>query len=225
MAIYQFALQNVRCAGCVRSIEKALAGSAGVAEFSINFADRTATVQTDLAPEAVVQLIEAAGFGAELIEDEADYDRRSEQEAAHYRTTLGRALIALAVGALLMGLMLSGAMPEPTSAKGLIGGAVSRPGHAGGVVFLCRPHLSGRLERAAPRPVQYGYADRAGHRYRLALLHTAAAGAGLGTTVAAAAGPASLLRSLGDDHRFYPAGAGAGSPLSRQYRQGAAQPA
>ena len=139
MAIYQFALQNVRCAGCVRSLEKALAASSGVDEFSINFADRTATVQTALTPAAVVQLVEDAGFGASLIEDEADYNRRAQQQRVQYRSTLVRALVALTLGALLMLWMLSGAMPEPTTTPGLISGVLTGLATLGVLYFCAGP--------------------------------------------------------------------------------------
>lgn len=125
MAIHQFALKEVSCAGCVRSIEKALGRTRGIQEYSINFADRTASIQTDLEPGVVVQVIEDAGYGAELIEDEEDHSRRAAQEEAHYRSTLRRALIALAVGAVLMLLMLTGFMPSPDTAAGVVFGVVS----------------------------------------------------------------------------------------------------
>lgn len=114
MTVHQYALKDVRCAGCVRSIEKALGRAEGIEEYAINFAERSATVQSELAPDSVIRLIEDAGFGAELL-DEADAETRDSQEAEQFRATLTRALVALGVGALLMLLMLTGALPEPGS--------------------------------------------------------------------------------------------------------------
>jgi Cu+-exporting ATPase len=140
MAIYQFALKEVSCAGCVRSIEKALGRTSGIQEYSINFADRTATIQTDLAPEGVVQVIEDAGYGAELIEDEEDHSRRAAQEEAQYRSTLRRALVALGIGAVLMVLMLTGTLPEPTGPAGLVTGVVSGLVTLA-VLYFCAGHI------------------------------------------------------------------------------------
>jgi Cu+-exporting ATPase len=77
MAIYQFALHNVRCAGCVRSVEKSLNGTPEIQDFAINFADRTASVQTDADPAVVIKAVEAAGYGADLLQDQDDYDQRA----------------------------------------------------------------------------------------------------------------------------------------------------
>ncbi|KEA64004.1 Lead, cadmium, zinc and mercury transporting ATPase [Marinobacterium lacunae] len=125
MAIYQFALKQVSCAGCVRSIEKALGRTQGIQEYSINFADRTASIQADLEPAAVIDVIEDAGYGAELVEDEEDHSRRAAQEEAHYRSTLRRALIALGIGSLLMLLMLTDSMPSVDTPVGLVFGVAS----------------------------------------------------------------------------------------------------
>jgi copper-(or silver)-translocating P-type ATPase len=122
MAIYQFALHNVRCAGCIRSIEKSLASRAEIQEFALNFADRTATVQTDAGPEVVIAAIEAAGYGADLLQDQNDYARRAEQERDAYRLTLRKSLVALVVGGGLMLAMLAGWRPDLHTGAGLLQG-------------------------------------------------------------------------------------------------------
>ncbi|MBA4501319.1 heavy metal translocating P-type ATPase [Marinobacterium marinum] len=122
MAIYQFALHNVRCAGCVRSVEKSLQQSEGIDDFAINFADRTATVQTDVDPSVVVQAVEAAGYGASLIQSPDDYEQRARQERAAFRQTLKQSLVALLVGGVLMLAMLVGWMPDLQTHSGLLQG-------------------------------------------------------------------------------------------------------
>lgn len=139
MTVHQYALKDVRCAGCVRSIEKALGRAEGIEEYAINFAERSATVQSELAPDSVIRLIEDAGFGAELLE-EADADTRDSQEAEQFRATLGRALVALGVGALLMLLMLTGALPEPGSRSGLLVGLITALVTLG-VLRYCGGHI------------------------------------------------------------------------------------
>lgn len=125
MAIYQFALHNVRCAGCVRSVEKSLNGTPEIQDFAINFADRTASVQTDADPAVVIKAVEAAGYGADLLQDQDDYDQRAEQERQAYRATLHKSLVALAVGGVLMLGMLIGWMPDLHTTGGMLqGGAL-----------------------------------------------------------------------------------------------------
>lgn len=124
MAVYQFALHNVRCAGCVRSVEKSLRQTEGIDDFAINFADRTASVQTDADPEIVIQAVEAAGYGASLMQDQDDYDQRAEQERQAFKTTLRKSLVALAVGSALMVAMLAGWMPDLHTGSGMFQGVV-----------------------------------------------------------------------------------------------------
>lgn len=122
MAIYQFALHNVRCAGCVRSIEKSLQHVDAIQEFAINFADRTASVQTDADPGVVIKAVEEAGYGADLMQDQDDYVQRAEHERAAYRKTLHQSLVALIVGGVLMLAMLVGWMPDLATIGGLAQG-------------------------------------------------------------------------------------------------------
>lgn len=122
MAIYQFALHNVRCAGCVRSVEKSLNSTEGIQDFAINFADRTASVQTDADPSVVIRAVEAAGYGADLMQDQDDYEKRAEQEREAYRLTLRKSLVALTAGGVLMLAMLIGWMPDLHTAGGVLQG-------------------------------------------------------------------------------------------------------
>lgn len=122
MAIYQFALHNVRCAGCVRSVEKSLTSTPEIQDFAINFADRTASVQTNADPDVVIKAVEAAGYGASLMQDQDDYDQRAEQERQAYRSTLRKSLVALAVGGVLMLAMLIGWMPDLHTIGGMLQG-------------------------------------------------------------------------------------------------------
>jgi Cu+-exporting ATPase len=122
MAIYQFALHNVRCAGCVRSVEKSLNSTEDIQDFAINFADRTASVQTDADPSVVIRAVEAAGYGADLMQDQDDYEKRAEQEREAYRLTLRKSLVALTAGGVLMLAMLIGWMPDLHTTGGVLQG-------------------------------------------------------------------------------------------------------
>ena len=144
MAIHQFALQNVRCAGCVRSLNKALQQQAEIQDFAINFADRTLTVQTDAAPERIIRAVEAAGYGASLIQDRDDYRQRAEQERQASQRMLRKSLLALSVGGLLMLAMLLGWMPDLTTATGLWQGALQ-----GAVTLAVMIWSGGHIYRSA----------------------------------------------------------------------------
>jgi len=144
MAIHQFALDNVRCAGCVRSLEKALKQVAEIQDFAINFADRTLSVQTDAAPEVIIHAVDAAGYGASLIQDRDDYRQREEKERQAARQMLRKSLLALVAGGLLMLAMLLGWMPDLTTATGLLQGAV-----LGGVTLAIMIYSGGHIYRGA----------------------------------------------------------------------------
>ena len=144
MAVYQYALHNVRCAGCVRSVEKSLKQTPEIEDFALNFADRTLSVQTAADPSVVVTAVEAAGYGASLLQDEEDYDRRAEQEQNAFRQTLRRSLVALLVGGLLMLGMLVGWMPDLNTAAGIWQGVAM-----GGITLAIMVYSAGHIYRGA----------------------------------------------------------------------------
>ncbi|QJD71315.1 heavy metal translocating P-type ATPase [Marinobacterium sp. LSUCC0821] len=125
MTIHQFSLYKVTCAGCVRSIEKALTAAEGIDDYVINFADRSATIDASLDADQVIKVITDAGYGAALIEDETDLVARDQQAAHELATTFKKAWVALIVGSLLMIQMLLGWLPDIVTTVGLINGLVT----------------------------------------------------------------------------------------------------
>ncbi len=125
MTIHQFSLYKVTCAGCVRSIEKALTAAEGIDDYAINFADRSATIDASLDADQVIKVITDAGYGAALIEDETDLVARDQQAAQELATTFKKAWVALIVGSLLMIQMLLGWLPDIVTTVGLINGLVT----------------------------------------------------------------------------------------------------
>ncbi|MEY3037922.1 MAG: hypothetical protein RL143_489, partial [Pseudomonadota bacterium] len=125
MAIQQFSLSKVSCAGCVRSIEKALTAADGIDDYAINFADRSATIDTFLEPDQVIKVITDAGYGAALIEDETDLVARDQQASLELTSTFKKAWVALLVGSLLMAQMLLGWLPDIVTTAGFINGLVT----------------------------------------------------------------------------------------------------
>lgn len=125
MAIHQFALSKVSCAGCVRSIEKALNADAEISDHAINFAERTATIDTAASPEHVVEVITNAGYGATLIEKDEDLEARDEQQRAELKQQFEHAWLALGLGLLLMLQMMLGWIPPLEASEGLISGLIT----------------------------------------------------------------------------------------------------
>ncbi len=125
MTIHQFSLYKVTCAGCVRSIEKALTAAEGIDDYAINFADRSATIDASLDADQVIKVITDAGYGAALIEDETDLVARDQKAALELATTFKKAWVALIVGSLLMIQMLLGWLPDIVTTVGLINGLVT----------------------------------------------------------------------------------------------------
>ena len=99
----QLAITGATCASCVRSIETALGGVAGVREASMNLADHSARVSGQAAPRDLIRAVESAGYGASVIDDPRRADQeREEREQAHYRQLLRHTGYGLGVGAPLM---------------------------------------------------------------------------------------------------------------------------
>lgn len=80
---YQLQLAGMSCAGCAKSIEKALNTVTGVTSVNVNFANEVAAVEGEnLAPDALVQAVKDAGYDASVIDhskDSADEPDQREQ--------------------------------------------------------------------------------------------------------------------------------------------------
>jgi Cu+-exporting ATPase len=113
----RLAIDGMRCAGCVGSVENALRAVPGVATANVNFADRTAEVRGDTAPAALIEAVSKAGYRAsEIVDEEAAESEKQAAELAHYRVLMHKSRFALlvAVPALAFGFpaMLGGIMPH-----------------------------------------------------------------------------------------------------------------
>jgi len=113
----RLAIEGMRCAGCVASVENALRGVPGVAEVNVNFAGRTADVHGNAEARTLISAVEKAGYRAsEIVDEEAAESEKQAAELAHYKVLLRKSGFALAVAvpALAFGFpaMLGGAMPH-----------------------------------------------------------------------------------------------------------------
>jgi len=119
----RLAIEGMRCAGCVATVEKALRGVPGVVEASVNFADHTAEVNGQAEVAVLAAAVAAAGYQAsEVVDEEAAERDKETTETARCRSLLHKSWFALgvAIPALLFGFpaMLSGGMPHGLMAWG-----------------------------------------------------------------------------------------------------------
>ncbi|MCR9299123.1 heavy metal translocating P-type ATPase [Vibrio fluvialis] len=103
------ALVGVTCASCVNTIEGALTNLEGVESVDVNFANRTATVQSHQSTLSLIQAIQAVGYDAsEIVDADEAEDIKAEQEAQEYRFKIRQSIIGLGLGIPLMGYGLLG---------------------------------------------------------------------------------------------------------------------
>jgi Cu+-exporting ATPase len=109
-------LSGVTCASCVNTIEKALNSQNGVDSVSINFANRTASILTDVEPDRLITAIENSGYGASLILDEEQAEKDRElAEKKEYQQKIHHTFVGLGLGVPLMLYgMLGGSMSVNT---------------------------------------------------------------------------------------------------------------
>ncbi|WP_165857720.1 heavy metal translocating P-type ATPase [Marinobacter sp. JSM 1782161] len=111
-------ITGATCASCVRSIETAMQRVPGVTDARMNLADLTATAHGSASPDALVQAISSAGYGAAEIQDPDRADE--EKEAAdrrEYRTLLIKMVVGLGLGVPLMAWGLFGGTMTVTDAN------------------------------------------------------------------------------------------------------------
>jgi len=114
----RLAITGMSCAGCVAMVETALRGVPGVAQASVNFAERTAQVSGDAATATLIQAVQQAGYDAsELRDDDAEAERDA-AEQAHYQRLVRNTIAAGTLAAPLMIAEMAGWLPALTSPAG-----------------------------------------------------------------------------------------------------------
>ncbi|MEY2733884.1 MAG: hypothetical protein RL340_943, partial [Gemmatimonadota bacterium] len=104
---------GMTCAACQANVQRALARAPGVADATVDLMTAVATVRYDAAratPTALVGVIRAAGYGAELPDASSTaFEAQARQDAANAHEVVARrrdAVVALTAGAVMMGAML-----------------------------------------------------------------------------------------------------------------------
>ena len=98
----RLSIMGMRCAGCVKSVEDALKSVAGVRSVSVNFADHSATIESDAPPDLLKEAVAAAGYDAAVMEGLEDLEEQEAVEEQRYRSLLKKAGVAAAFGLPLM---------------------------------------------------------------------------------------------------------------------------
>ena len=96
-------IEGMTCASCVSRVEKALQQVAGVSQARVNLGERSALVMGDTDPQQLVAAVDAAGYGAQVVDDEQER-REKQQLSAHsaMRRFSWQAAVALVFGVPLM---------------------------------------------------------------------------------------------------------------------------
>ncbi|WP_418156563.1 copper-exporting P-type ATPase CopA [Pantoea agglomerans] len=96
-------IEGMTCASCVSRVEKALQQVAGVSQARVNLGERSALVLGDADPQQLVAAVDAAGYGAQVVDDEQE---RREKQQLSARSAMRRfswqSAVALVFGVPLM---------------------------------------------------------------------------------------------------------------------------
>jgi len=108
----RLSILGMRCAGCVSSVEGALAAVDGVTSVVVNFADHSAIVKGIADPEALKQAAKEVGFDAAVMEGLEDPSDEEALEQQRYQSLMKKAAVAGLVGVPLMLAEHFGWLPE-----------------------------------------------------------------------------------------------------------------
>nr|WP_251977466.1 MULTISPECIES: heavy metal translocating P-type ATPase [unclassified Salinicola] len=115
-SLIRLSIQGMTCAGCVNTVQKALAQTPGVERAQVNFGSETAQVTGNVATAELVAAVESVGYGAEPIEDlRQASEKRQRNATAQARRHAIESAVSLALG---VPMMLAMFFHEPRIAGG-----------------------------------------------------------------------------------------------------------
>ncbi|MBI5450561.1 MAG: copper-translocating P-type ATPase [Gammaproteobacteria bacterium] len=116
----RLSVAGMSCAGCVASVEGALAAVPGVSDASVNFAEHTALVHGTVSPARLIAAVVQAGYQAAELRNEGDEADKQAVELAYYHRLIRQTLVAAALG---MPLMIDGMVGGllPAMMAGVVG--------------------------------------------------------------------------------------------------------
>lgn len=113
-------IDGMSCAGCVRSVETALAAVDGVVRANVNFAAQSASVVGDISEQVLIEAIQSAGYDASVHELKS-LDEQARQISADLTEAALKSMILLLAASLLMADMWFGFLPSLAAKSAWIG--------------------------------------------------------------------------------------------------------
>lgn len=110
-------LDGMSCAACANSIEKVLKNLPGVEDCSVNFGTEQATVHynpTQIQPTTMATSIDAAGYGAEVLDDQDWYMLTDDHSQSPHSTQSKQLQLKVFVGSVISLLLIVGSLPMMT---------------------------------------------------------------------------------------------------------------
>lgn len=102
-AEYQIAISGMTCAGCVNSVQSALAKVTGTKKVEVNFASHLAQVSSSASLQNLLTAISEAGYQGELVTDaQLNAEQKIVKDANEYRQKISSSFMGLSLGIPLM---------------------------------------------------------------------------------------------------------------------------
>ncbi|PSJ23263.1 copper-translocating P-type ATPase [Halomonas sp. ND22Bw] len=99
----RLSITGMTCAGCVKSVQQALERTPGVESATVNLGNHTAQVRGSADTQALIDAVDAVGYGAEPILDLRQAEQvRAERDVEEYRRRMRGSVLSLALAVPLM---------------------------------------------------------------------------------------------------------------------------
>ena len=98
---YRLVITQMHCASCVNKIEQVLQPITGVRTVAVNFAEKTARIDTDqtIHPDLLIETLKRIGYEAQLVADVAEEKQfKTVIEERYYRQLIRQTVFAFIVG-------------------------------------------------------------------------------------------------------------------------------